>query len=1216
MNIAKVSMWSAVMLSVLGFVTAVSAQTPFAPRVLKGQAAHFWAQQRGLPVEWVNDDGGRVSLREIRNDFPIYITQFNRDSAQMMGTFDVGQPPESGNPHARGLRGNGVLLGIWDGGAVYSPHPHLNSSQISLRDATPYYNEHATHVAGTMVGLASVRPDAGGMADEATLWSYDWDRDVIEMANAASQGMVASNHSYGEYRGWDFAYPYGWIWFGDVRVSAREDYLYGFYSTTSQEWDEVLYNNPYLVAVSASGNSRDTAGPANGEHYYIDFETENFVFSSDPRNANGNGTGYDTLDSMGVAKNGVTVGAIKGTGGSDPYGMSDFACWGPTDDGRIKPDVVAKGVSVLSSTFFVDQDTSDVISTYESWNGTSMASPGICGSLGVVFEHWANETAPGDRPRSATVRALLAHTAKDLPLGSPDGPDYRFGWGLMDTIAIVETISEAFDPSGSQAAIIEATLPNASEALYLVTVEAGDALSATLAWTDPPGTPVAAALNPRNPMLVNQLDLEITRLSDNQNFYPYRLDPTNPAAPAQNNAPNRVDNLERIDVPSTDTIEIYQIRVHHDGDLHAGQQMYSLVITGGATSGSPEAPLVINSPVQIPEGGESTFGVRLPIQPTAPVTVEIKNTTANSVIQVVSGYRRLLFTPDNWNLAQDVRVAAAADDPPNACIESAVLEITRDDLEEAVTLLPVSTVDTDLSAVISKTAIEVDEGSSEDIRVRLSDSPCDEVQVFITQVSGSSAVKVIPDVLTFDDSNYNMNQVVEFIAGTDPGDYRDEQAIFELTMEDRDQAVPLSVLIWDADALRVEPGVDDLSVTEGSRELRELGAKASGRVVPIAMSLPPASGETLRVWLERTPDSDPDIYIWDPMRDRAVTSYTFEVTANNWLHPLDLRFVASDDNDSASGTAQFRVTYPDLPNPNRYGQILELTEKDSNELRPVILLENGNELRQSVLRDLQPGILKLFIQLNIDPGKAVTVRATPLNGTSAMQILTDPAEFIFNSDNWDEPQLLEIEVKIDADNEPDSMKLRIDGEGLPVLYLELHELERLAFTSPPPPVLTEPQNNALIATDSIMLRWVAVELAETYDLYIGNTPVPIEGSADKYTLIDPEFELTGLEPGMVYYWRVIANNPVGSAPSPIYRFSTPLAAQPVNNSGSPIIDQSDSQVPDSDQDAAAQDQADQDPNNNTGNQSLSSGSSGGVCGVPTLLTLGLGLIATWPRRRR
>jgi hypothetical protein len=64
--------------------------------------------------------------------------------------------------------------------------------------------------------------------------------------------------------------------------------------------------------------------------------------------------------------------------------MSSFSAWGPTDDGRIKPDIVADGVNVVSST------NASLTTSYGSFSGTSMASPNAAGSLflltGILFQ--------------------------------------------------------------------------------------------------------------------------------------------------------------------------------------------------------------------------------------------------------------------------------------------------------------------------------------------------------------------------------------------------------------------------------------------------------------------------------------------------------------------------------------------------------------------------------------------------------------------------------------------------------------------------------------------------------------------------------------------------------------------------------------------------------------------------------------------------------------
>ena len=99
--------------------------------------------------------------------------------------------------------------------------------------------------------------------------------------------------------------------------------------------------------------------------------------------------------------------------------MVASSSYGPTDDGRIKPDVVANGDDVFSAEF--TSDTATVRKT-----GTSMASPGACGTGILLHEHYSDMT--GQYLRASTLKALMIHTATDV---QAPGPDYASGWGLI-----------------------------------------------------------------------------------------------------------------------------------------------------------------------------------------------------------------------------------------------------------------------------------------------------------------------------------------------------------------------------------------------------------------------------------------------------------------------------------------------------------------------------------------------------------------------------------------------------------------------------------------------------------------------------------------------------------------------------------------------------------------------------------------------------------------
>ena len=66
-----------------------------------------------------------------------------------------------------------------------------------------------------------------------------------------------------------------------------------------------------------------------------------------------------------------------------------------------------------------------------------MASPNIAGSMLLLQQHYNDKN--GVFMRAATLKGLSLHTADDA--GSI-GPDPSFGWGLMNTMAAANTISE------------------------------------------------------------------------------------------------------------------------------------------------------------------------------------------------------------------------------------------------------------------------------------------------------------------------------------------------------------------------------------------------------------------------------------------------------------------------------------------------------------------------------------------------------------------------------------------------------------------------------------------------------------------------------------------------------------------------------------------------------------------------------------------------------
>jgi subtilisin family serine protease len=160
--------------------------------------------------------------------------------------------------------------------------------------------------------------------------------------------------------------------------------------------------------------------------------------------------GYDSLPPTQVAKNTLVVGAIEGitvkkeTYDKSDVGMPTFSSWGPTDDGRIKPDVVAAGNNLYAPVAFVPGSIPPAESN-ESYrgnlSGTSFAAPTVTGTAVLLIEHYRNLF--GTLPLSATTKGLLTHTAFDA---GNVGPDYSHGWGLVDAAANFLTLLRVQPP--------------------------------------------------------------------------------------------------------------------------------------------------------------------------------------------------------------------------------------------------------------------------------------------------------------------------------------------------------------------------------------------------------------------------------------------------------------------------------------------------------------------------------------------------------------------------------------------------------------------------------------------------------------------------------------------------------------------------------------------------------------------------------------------------
>ena len=405
------------------------------------------------------------------------------------------------------LDGEGVVVMVYDGGYGWSGHPDFGGRHTT-RDASGQSN-HGTHVAGTIGGSGV---DSGGlyrgMAPAVTIESYgfeqegglsegflytdpgDIEQDYSDAIN--NYGAVLANNSIGTNTAWN-GYPCEWT---------------GDYGITSNLIDSVVRGGlgGDIRIIWANGNERGTSNC---------------------------GSTYHSTAPPACAKNHITVGAYN----SNDESMTDFSSWGPTDDGRIKPDISAPG---CESGGDGGVTSCSAYGGYTNMCGTSMACPTVTGLSALIVQDWRLQF-PGETDlRNETLKALLAHTAEDK---FNAGPDCQYGYG---SVRIVNAIDQIRAGNFS-----ELEISHGETVEMLVFVQDPSELKVTIAWDDVPGTPLVT------PSLVNDIDLVVID-PNGATHYPWTIDPNNPSSPAVRSQPDHLNNIEQVQIDAA-TSGVYRI---------------------------------------------------------------------------------------------------------------------------------------------------------------------------------------------------------------------------------------------------------------------------------------------------------------------------------------------------------------------------------------------------------------------------------------------------------------------------------------------------------------------------------------------------------------------------------------------------------------------------------------------------------------------------------
>ncbi len=292
-----------------------------------------------------------------------------------------------------GLSGDGVIVGTMDTG-IDPDHPALAGNFSGyFFDAvngrtTPYDDHgHGTHVAGIIAGGDGPGPFQNdiGVAYNAKIASA---KAFDAGGTGEDQDIIAC-----------------FQWFVSLKVDSGVDIKVVSNSWGSTDETDTTFL-PYvrawrefgIIPVFANGNS----GPSSGS-------------AGTPGN-------FPNVIGVGATNISDQVADFSSRGPApSQYPWSDTTLWSRSDWDYIKPDISAPGANIRSSV---------PGGSYESWDGTSMATPHVTGVIALMLE--LNPSLDYQ-----TVYDILTNYGVDHPAGA-SYPNNDYGWGRINALLAIE----------------------------------------------------------------------------------------------------------------------------------------------------------------------------------------------------------------------------------------------------------------------------------------------------------------------------------------------------------------------------------------------------------------------------------------------------------------------------------------------------------------------------------------------------------------------------------------------------------------------------------------------------------------------------------------------------------------------------------------------------------------------------------------------------------
>ena len=390
--------------------------------------------------------------------------------------------------------------------------------------------------------------------------------------------------------------------------------------------------------------------------------------------------------------------------------------------------------------------------------------------------------------------------------------------------------------------------------------------------------------------------------------------------------------------------------------------------------------------LDVDEGGQAAYTVKLQTQPTTTVTVTVSSGDTGAA--TVSG-PTLRFTPSNWETEQTVTVEGV--DDGDSANETVTITHTASGGEYAGVMASVTvTVDDDDTPGITFTpaARTIREGATGTYDVKLNTAPTADVTVAIS--SDNADVTVNKSSLTFTTVNYATNQRVTVTAGQD-ADAADGTANLTHRPSGGDysagEAKDFMVTVTDDDTAGLVLSATTLGVDE-----------AGQAAYTVKLQTQPTTTVTVTVSSDDTGAA-------------TVSGPTLIFTASNWETEQTVTVEGVDDGDSANET----VTVTNTASGGEYEGVtasVRVTVDDDD--------KPGITFTPASLTVGEAGVGRYGVRLNAAPSADVTVAISSSNP----DVTVNTSSLTFTTVNYATNQRVDVTAAEDADAADDTANLR------------------------------------------------------------------------------------------------------------------------------------------------------------------------------------------------